>query len=103
MTTITTNIPSIAIDTLKIFNTLMNVGFTKSQAEAIAAVTSEARADLAPYTAKADVVRMEDKIMDRLNRIEERINTTTQNIVFWFTAALFAQGAMVVSLIQFLK
>ena len=78
---------TLVIDTYKVIKRLQERGFTKDQAEALVAVAQEI--DLSAFVTKAD-------LRDALRSLEIRIYK------FMF-AAMSAQAALIVALIQLLK
>jgi hypothetical protein len=78
---------TLVIDTYKVIKRLQERGFTKDQAEALVSVAQEI--DLSAFVTKAD-------LRDALRTLEMRIYR------FLF-AAMSAQAALIVALIQLLK
>jgi hypothetical protein len=78
---------TLVIDTYKVIKRLQERGFTKDQAEALVSVAQEI--DLSAFVTKAD-------LRDALRSLEIRIYK------FMF-AAMSAQAALIVALIQLLK
>ena len=81
---------TIAIDTYKIIKRLQERGFTKDQAEALVAVAQEV--DISTMATKED---LKDLRLD----FEKALHRQTWGLV----GVIFAQGAFVIAVLQFLK
>jgi len=81
---------TIAIDTYKAIKRLQERGFTKDQAEALVSVAQEI--DISSLATKAD-----------LQELRLDFEKTLHRQTWAFVGIIFAQGALVVALIQYLK
>ena len=81
---------TIAVDTYKIIKQLQERGFTKDQAEALVSVAQEV--DISTMATKED---LKDLRLD----FEKALHRQTWGLV----GVIFAQGAFVIAVLQFLK
>jgi hypothetical protein len=81
---------TIAIDTYKVIKRLQERGFTKDQAEALVSVAQEI--DLSALATKVD---LKDLRLD----FEKALHRQTWGLI----GVIFAQGAFVIAVLQFLK
>jgi hypothetical protein len=81
---------TIAIDTYKVIKRLQERGFTKEQAEALVSVAQEV--DISNVASKADV-------QDLRLELQQALYRQTWGLV----GAIFAQGAFVIAVLQYLK
>jgi hypothetical protein len=85
---------TIALDTYKIISRLQQKGFTKEQAEALVSAAEEI--DLSAFATKED-------IKDLRSYLDQALANQTISMMKWMTGMLLAQGALIVTLIQYLK
>jgi hypothetical protein len=85
---------TLVIDTNGIVKKLESRGFSRTQAEGITEALKEL--DTSALVTKSDLTTA-------VHSLELLIRNQVITLIVWFTAALLAQGALVVALIQYLK
>ncbi len=85
---------TLVIDTYKIITQLQQKGFTKDQAEALVSAAQEI--DLSGLATK-------DDIKDLRTYLDQALANQMIATMKWMTGMLLAQGALIVTLIQYFK
>ena len=85
---------TLVIDTYKIITQLQQKGFTKDQAEALVSAAQEI--DLSGLATK-------DDIKDLRTYLDQALANQMIATMKWMTGLLLAQGALIVTLIQYFK
>jgi hypothetical protein len=85
---------TLVIDTNGIVKKLEQRGFSRTQAEGITEALKDL--DVSALVTKADLTAA-------VHALELTFAKTTNTLMIWFTAALLAQGALVVALIEYFK
>ena len=99
MTTASTATAPLVFDTLRVFNILTEAGFSKPQAEAIAAITREAKVDLSAAATKADTLDIKDEIVE----LKLALRDQTNQMLMWFIGSVFAQVAAIAAILQLMR
>lgn len=87
-------------DTYKLATLFLNIGFTKPQSEALVETVHKLDTAIAMNARAADDIKTDIKVI-RADLAEIKSGQT--NIPYWITGALFAQGGLVVAILQLLR